>query len=79
MKTPNPEKERSEKALTIEEFLVAYNTDLPETFPPASLQLLEEFKETCPSFFKHKEYWTLDQHRKKVIDWLQQRVGSERG
>ena len=75
-KTPDLEKEQSEKELSIENFLVAYNTDLPETFPHVSLQHLIEFKETYPSLFKNQRYWTLGQHRKKVMDWLPQHIQS---
>lgn len=71
---PDLEKERSEKILSIEEFLKAYNTDLPDTFPRVSHELLVEFRETYPSFFKIQEHWTLGQHRKKVMDWLPRRV-----
>lgn len=76
VKTPDLEKERSEKKLSIENFLVAYNTDLPETFPRVSLQQLLAFKETYPGLFKNQQYWTLGQHRKKVMDWLPQHIQS---
>ena len=74
MRVPDLEKERSEKPLSMEEFLVAYNTDLPETFPRVSRQLLIEFKETYSSLFKDQKHWTLGQHRKRIMDWLSQRI-----
>jgi len=68
------EKERSEQSLSITDFLSSYNKGLPDSFPRASLSLLKEFKETYPSLFKAKGAWTLGQHRKKVMDWLPQRL-----
>ena len=76
MRLPDLEKERSEQALSIEDFLRAYNADLPKAFPRATLQLLTEFKETYPSLFKGQKHWTLGQHRKKVMDWLPQHIES---
>lgn len=72
MTNPDVEKERSERLLTITDFLTLYNEDLPKRFPRASVALLEEFRHTNPSLFKGKKHWTLGQHRKKVMDWLPQ-------
>jgi len=68
------EKERSEQRLTLKEFLSLYNKDLPSEFPRATLALLTEFRKLHPSFFKGKDTWSLGEHRKKIIDWLPQRV-----
>lgn len=73
---PDLEKERSEKLLSLKEFLTAYNTDLPASFPKASHQLLTEFKAAYPGLFKNNESWTLAQHRKRVMDWLPQQIES---
>lgn len=73
---PDLEKERSEQILSIEDFMSAYNENLPESFPRASLPLLFEFREAYPSLFKNKKDWTLGQHRKKVMDWLPQHIAS---
>ena len=75
-KVPDLEKERSEKELSKEDFLIAYNTDLPETFPHVSLQQLTDFKKSYPSLFKNEQHWTLGRHRKKVMDWLPQHIQS---
>jgi hypothetical protein len=40
-------------------------------FPQATTELLQKFKEGHASFFKHGELWSLDEHRKKIVDWLQ--------
>lgn len=60
----------SEKRTPLADFLKSYNKNLPAGFPKASLSLLKKFKETHPAFFKHGDLWSLDEHRKKIIDWL---------
>lgn len=70
MRTPDLDRERSEKKLTLADFLKSYNSNLPEGFPSASTAFLNEFKKTYPSLFKEEGVWSLDQHRKKVMDWL---------
>ncbi len=60
----------SETQTTLAEFLKFYNKNIPEGFPHASESLLKKFKEEHASFFKHGEMWSLDEHRKKIMDWL---------
>jgi hypothetical protein len=74
LKHPDLEKERSERKLSSEEFLDRYNENLPTTFPRATSKLLDEFRSTFPRFFKRKDIWTLGEHRKKLMDWLSQRM-----
>ena len=70
MKGPDLDKERGEKPRTLAEFLKLYNENLPLTFPRASTALLEQFKSTHGDVFKSTNLWSLDIHRKKVMDWL---------
>jgi len=70
MKTPDLDRARSEKKLTLPAFLKSYNEDLPAQFPQVSDSHLREFKKTFPTLFKEDSSWSLDQHRKKVMDWL---------
>ena len=70
MKLPDLDRLRSEKSLSFGDFLKSYNADLPADFPRASLALLREFKKSHTSLFKGENVWSLDQHRKKVMDWL---------
>lgn len=72
MKTPDLDRERSEKSRSLAEFLKLYNEGLPDVFPRASARLLEEFKDTHADIFKAGS-WSLELHRKKVMDWLQAR------
>ena len=43
---------------------------MPATFPRATLSLLNSFRETHTTIFKHGDLWSLDQHRKKLMDWI---------
>ena len=76
MKNPDPEREQSERKRSLNDFLKSYNENLPQEFPLASLPLLREFRKTYPTLFKDTDEWTLDQHRKKFMDWLRQHVRS---
>ena len=51
----------------------SYNEDLPSQFPRASLSLLKEFRKVHATLFSGNDSWSLDQHRKKVMDWLTSR------
>ena len=53
------------------DFVKTYNKTVPEGFQRASEALLRKFKEGHPSFFKHGDLWSLDEHRKKLMDWFQ--------
>lgn len=56
--------------LPLLDFLKLYNKNIPEGFPHASEALLKKFKNEHASFFKHDDLWSLDEHRKKIVDWL---------
>lgn len=73
MRLPDLDKIRSEKILTFKGFIASYNENLPEEFPRASSALLREFKKTHEALFTGADSWSLDQHRKKVMDWLTSR------
>jgi hypothetical protein len=51
-------------------FVQYYNKNIPEAFPRATLKALEKFQILHPSLFKESRGWTIDRHRKKLIDWL---------
>lgn len=70
MKKYGEELKISELRISLADFLKSYNKNLPQGFPKASQALLREFKLTHPLFFKHGDLWSLDEHRKKIIDWL---------
>jgi hypothetical protein len=70
MKSYKEEAAVSQIQVSLLDFLKSYNKNIPENFPRASADLLRKFKESHPSFFKHGDLWSLDEHRKKIIDWL---------
>lgn len=73
MRTPDLDRARSEKSRSFGEFLKLYNENLPTAFPQASTALLREFRSANPNLFKPGSDWSLDIHRKKVMDWLRAR------
>jgi hypothetical protein len=52
------------------DFLQYYNLNVPTAFPRASLAALEEFKKTHLALFGKKSTWSIDKHRKRLMDWL---------
>jgi hypothetical protein len=72
MKSPDPDKERSERKLSINEFLKFYNEGLPSSFPTASILFLKEFRKTYSGLFDGENSWSLDKHRKRFMDWRPQ-------
>jgi len=74
MRVPDLDRERSEKSLSPVEFMKSYNEDLPTQFPRASSSILREFKKAHATLFKNNGSWSLDQHRKKVMDWITSRT-----
>ena len=67
----------SEIRVTASDFLASYNQNMPEGFPRVSAALMKKFKEEHPLLFKRDDLWSLDQHRKKLIDWLPRNVEVE--
>ena len=70
MKKYSEEAAISEAHLSLEDFLKSYNKNMPEGFPRATKALLKEFQAANAALFKGGDYWSLDLHRKKIIDWL---------
>lgn len=56
--------------IPISEFLASFNKNMPAGFPKVSEAQLKKFKEQHLAFFKNGDFWSLDKHRKKIIDWL---------
>jgi hypothetical protein len=52
------------------DFVQYYNENVPDTFPRASIYTLEKFQDTYPGLFGKDKEWTIDKHRKKLMDWL---------
>ena len=73
MRTPDLDRARSEKKRTLTDFADLYNENLPLAFPRASEELLKEFRSGHKGLFPSGKGWSLDQHRRKVMDWLRSR------
>lgn len=70
MKRNKAELEISQAQIPLADFLESYNQNIPDAFPRASIANLEKFQGTHPTLFKNGDMWSIDQHRKRVIDWL---------
>jgi len=64
------EEEFNAEGRELSDFVLYYNKNIPPIFPRASKPLLEKFKEEHSSLFDKKGLWTVDKHRKKLMDWL---------
>jgi hypothetical protein len=53
------------------DFMELYNKTIPVGFPHLTDELLKKFKAENPSLFKEGEQWSIDKHRKEVVDWFQ--------
>ncbi len=51
-------------------FMESYNQSIPAEFPRASAKLLKEFQQAHPTLFKAGDEWSIDRHRKRIMDWL---------
>ena len=70
-----PELKISEMQISQADFLKSYNENMPPTFPRASTALLNKFRGEHLGLFKHGDMWSLDLHRKKLIEWLPRNGG----
>ena len=61
---------KEDPQITIAEFMKSYNSNLPERFSKMTVELLQKFKATHMSFFKNGDLWSLEQHRKRILDWM---------
>ncbi len=75
MKDTRQELKVSQQKISLSDFLDTYNKNMPKSFPRASLVLLEKFKNEHLTLFKTGDLWSLDLHRKKLIDWLPRNGG----
>ena len=60
----------NEAQISIAEFVLSYNQSIPTGWPKATTELLQRFKTDNTGLFKHGEMWSIDLHRKRIIDWL---------
>ena len=70
MKQKNKELELNRLVTALPVFMESYNHSIPAGFPHASVEELKEFQVTHPLLFKHGDEWSIDKHRKRLMDWL---------
>jgi hypothetical protein len=70
MKNNSQELKLNEIPLSLSEFLKSFNQNMPANFPQVSEERLIKFKKEHEILFRKGGTWSLDQHRKKVMDWL---------
>ena len=51
-------------------FMESYNKSVPSGFPRVSAKALKKFQSVHPTLFKHGDDWSIDRHRKRLMDWL---------
>lgn len=56
--------------MTLDEFQTYYNKATPLAMPRATKEALVEFQTTHSSLFDEGGLWTIDKHRRRVMDWL---------
>ncbi|MDO8492999.1 MAG: hypothetical protein Q7S19_00420 [bacterium] len=64
----------SQAEMPLADFLESYNKNMPASFPRATTSLLKKFQEAHAVLFRHGDSWSLDQHRKKLMDWLPRNI-----
>ncbi|KKU53077.1 MAG: hypothetical protein A3F26_02265 [Candidatus Ryanbacteria bacterium RIFCSPHIGHO2_12_FULL_47_12b] len=69
-RTRNREWEQNQINTNLVGFLENYNQNIPGGFPRASVKSLKEFQVAHPLLFKHGDEWSVDRHRKRLMDWL---------
>ncbi|OHA60336.1 MAG: hypothetical protein A2607_01930 [Candidatus Vogelbacteria bacterium RIFOXYD1_FULL_42_15] len=56
---------------TLTDFVDYYNQNIPPVFPRATAKALEKFQTDHPGLFDDSKLWTIDKHRRRLMDWLQ--------
>jgi hypothetical protein len=70
MRQRNRELELNQAITSLADFLESYNQSIPAGFPRASVKVLKQFQEAYPILFKRGDEWSIDRHRKRLLDWL---------
>jgi len=70
MRSKNDEFKINQIATPMADFMDSYNKSIPVAFPHASTKALKQFQVLHPILFKHGDEWSIDRHRKRLMDWL---------
>jgi hypothetical protein len=55
---------------SLSKFIEYYNQNIPASYPRATVAALEQFQVTHAILFDDKKTWTIDKHRRRLMDWL---------
>jgi len=66
----NRDLEINQVGTTMSVFMETYNKSIPANFPAVSVPVLKKFQALHPILFKNGDEWSIDKHRKKLMDWL---------
>lgn len=66
-----------ERIMTEAEFMESFNQNMPDGYPHVTLEILARFRAAHPSLFTDKNAWSLDRHRKRMIEWLPHNIQAE--
>lgn len=55
---------------SLDKFIEYYNQNIPASYPRATVAALEQFQATHAILFDEKKTWTIDKHRRRLMDWL---------
>lgn len=64
----------NEVPLSATEFKESFNQNMPAGYPHVTLEIMDKFRFAHPNLFKKPNVWTLDLHRKRMIEWLPQNI-----
>ena len=70
MRSKSNEFEQNQVVTSLAVFIENYNKSIPEDFPRATNKALKEFQIKHPILFKKSDEWSIEKHRKKLMDWL---------
>ncbi len=80
MRAKNYGLELNQARTSLPVFMESYNKSIPVNFPHVSIEILKQFQALHPSLFsarggsafggKNDDKWSIDRHRKRVMDWL---------
>ena len=70
MKRKSFESELNQTENSMADFIESYNKTIPQGFPRASVAALQQFQTSHPILFKKGAGWSVDKHRKRLMDWL---------
>lgn len=70
MRRKNEQYELSQILTSLPVFIENYNKSVPLGFYQATSKMLVKFQELHPMLFKKGDAWSMEKHRKRVMDWL---------